>query len=277
MSQEKLEDLDIYSLADKYYQKVGEVWDHETKDFKVLYKPLYTCGSKYGSFEAHHLAVSTFTRWKSKFKKVNIQLEASEVLKCHPYLVSQRSVDEIDSGNSFLPRISQPLPLAVANASPTVSVQVAASVTDKDGRICISESGHGTRSLLPYFAIDFDERWQDKILDGRKRATSRVLKHGVAGSEPHLDVLVTELQGAVGGVVAKAYSAPEKYSGGIGREFAKIRVTSVDAVRVGEITLELAQCEQFASVEEFKTCLKGYYPSLKEDDLLHVFHFVVCV
>lgn len=57
----------IYYLPPYYYQKLGEVWDHEIKDFKIFYKPLYSCESKVNSYEAHHLAVSTFERWYRRF------------------------------------------------------------------------------------------------------------------------------------------------------------------------------------------------------------------
>jgi hypothetical protein len=60
-------------LTARRYQKLGEVWDHQTKDFKVLYKPLYNCSPEggvglVGRFEAHMLAVSHFSRWQSKFE-----------------------------------------------------------------------------------------------------------------------------------------------------------------------------------------------------------------
>lgn len=62
----------VYSIDDKYYQVMGHAWDHEVKDFKVLYRPLYHCQEKAGSFEAHTLAVSHFSRWESKFKPVDV-------------------------------------------------------------------------------------------------------------------------------------------------------------------------------------------------------------
>ena len=96
----------IYTLGGKFYQKLGEVWDHETKDFKVLYKPLYCCGSKSGSFEAHHLAVSTFNRWELKFTQVtdeNVRLP-SDVMK---HLVPPTFVNGLTSGNANLPKDSR--------------------------------------------------------------------------------------------------------------------------------------------------------------------------
>lgn len=62
--------LEVYSLKGKFYQVLGHAWDHETKQFKVIYRPLYHCLRKAGSFEAHTLASSHFSRWESKFRRV---------------------------------------------------------------------------------------------------------------------------------------------------------------------------------------------------------------
>lgn len=62
--------VDVYELKGEYYQVLGHAWDHETKDFKVVYRPLYHCEAKHERFEAHTLAVSHFSRWDEKFTKV---------------------------------------------------------------------------------------------------------------------------------------------------------------------------------------------------------------
>ena len=49
---------------------VGHAWDHEVKDFKVVYRPLYHCTAKEDRFEAHCMAVSHFSRWEEKFRPV---------------------------------------------------------------------------------------------------------------------------------------------------------------------------------------------------------------
>lgn len=36
----------VYELSGQYYQVLGHAWDHEVKDFKVLYRPLYHCELK---------------------------------------------------------------------------------------------------------------------------------------------------------------------------------------------------------------------------------------
>ena len=40
--------LEFYKFKDKYYQKLGEAWDHEVKAFVVLYRPMYHCSAKSG-------------------------------------------------------------------------------------------------------------------------------------------------------------------------------------------------------------------------------------
>ena len=57
-------------LKGEYYQVLGHGWCHETKDFKVIYRPLYHCPSAVDRFEAHVLAASHFERWDDKFKRV---------------------------------------------------------------------------------------------------------------------------------------------------------------------------------------------------------------
>ena len=57
----------VFALGGKYYQLLGHVWSHTTRDFEVLYRPLYDCGPKPGSFEGHALATSSLARWDAKF------------------------------------------------------------------------------------------------------------------------------------------------------------------------------------------------------------------
>eukprot|EP00239_Pterosperma_sp_CCMP1384_P001642 CAMPEP_0197844766 /NCGR_PEP_ID=MMETSP1438-20131217/1742_1 /TAXON_ID=1461541 /ORGANISM="Pterosperma sp., Strain CCMP1384" /LENGTH=362 /DNA_ID=CAMNT_0043455729 /DNA_START=67 /DNA_END=1155 /DNA_ORIENTATION=+ len=61
---------EIYELKGQYYQVIGHAWDHEVKDFKVVYRPLYHCDAAKDRFEAHTMAVSHFSRWEEKFKRV---------------------------------------------------------------------------------------------------------------------------------------------------------------------------------------------------------------
>ena len=77
---------------------LGHAWDHEVQDFKVVYRPLYHCSSKEGSFEAHVLAVSHFSRWEDKFVRVKgpdggfhsvpaaLPAEARELLLAGPFV-----------------------------------------------------------------------------------------------------------------------------------------------------------------------------------------------
>ena len=64
---------EVYELKGEYYQLLGHAWDHETKDFKVIYRPLYHCPSASGRFEAHVLASSHFERWDTRFKRVPVE------------------------------------------------------------------------------------------------------------------------------------------------------------------------------------------------------------
>ena len=63
-------EAECYELKGEYYQVLGHAWDHQTKDFKVIYRPLYHCPSAVDRFEAHTLAASHFERWDEKFKRL---------------------------------------------------------------------------------------------------------------------------------------------------------------------------------------------------------------
>ena len=63
--------LEVWELKGEYYQVLGHAWDHEVKDFKVVYRPLYHCPAAVGRFEAHALATSHFSRWESKFNRMD--------------------------------------------------------------------------------------------------------------------------------------------------------------------------------------------------------------
>ena len=65
-----LRGVDVWSLKGEYYQVLGHAWNHEKKDFDVVYRPLYHCEAAEGRFEAHVLAVSHFARWEAKFERV---------------------------------------------------------------------------------------------------------------------------------------------------------------------------------------------------------------
>lgn len=62
----------VYELKGEYYQVLGHAWDHEVKDFKVVYRPLYHCPASAERFEGHVLAISHFSRWEEKFHRVEI-------------------------------------------------------------------------------------------------------------------------------------------------------------------------------------------------------------
>ena len=123
--------LELYvhtSDKTKFYQKLGDAWDHEVKDFKALYRPCYPCGAKKGSYEAHVLAVSHYKRWDKGFVKV-----------------SYEDLDE--RGRSYVikaPRVwhdpAWPYP---ADVAPVASATPARVVATTDAA---TASGRGTRS-----------------------------------------------------------------------------------------------------------------------------------
>jgi len=61
----------VYELNGLYYQKLGEAWNHGSKCFQIIYRPLYHCKRQPGRFEAHLLAISNFDRFETKFAKVD--------------------------------------------------------------------------------------------------------------------------------------------------------------------------------------------------------------
>lgn len=67
-AEEATEEVRVVECKGRYYQVMGHVWDHEAKEFKVLYRPLYHCEFKPDRFEAHVLAVSHFERWERLFR-----------------------------------------------------------------------------------------------------------------------------------------------------------------------------------------------------------------
>lgn len=304
---------EIYIFSEKYYQKLGEVWDHETKDFKVLYKPLYACGSKEGSFEAHHLAVSTFERWERKFTKVQDPETLSEVQK--HFLVSADNVRDLSAGNSALPLVTAPLPAVVSKSSAVVTVLVsdvvplttpltlAASQATATAAAavmrCRTQSGYGSRSLSPYYVLDFDPRWQHMIISGEKCATTRVLNAAIDGSEPHLQDLanavlsqtLTASKHATSSSSSSSFSSspsswgPSSLDNDTGVDvyavsgdtaFAQLKVTSVTTTfKFGTLTQDIAAMEQFETVRAFQDCLLRYYPTIQSEDAVYVFYFSV--
>eukprot|EP00439_Symbiodinium_sp_Y106_P033688 s442_g4.t1 len=62
---------EYYECSGAFYQVLGHAWDHFRRDFCVVYRPLYHCEAKEGSFEAHVLATSHFERFDEKFRRVD--------------------------------------------------------------------------------------------------------------------------------------------------------------------------------------------------------------
>jgi hypothetical protein len=277
----------IYLLDDKYYQKLGEVWDHETKDFKVLYKPLYSCPSKHSSYEAHHLATSTFERWHRKFVPIT-----SLVDHCLPdflcdYLLNQSNLAALTRGNSSLPFTTKPLSKFVQRGTVIGNVTVPPLIDslphEGEGyRICQTESGYGSRSLVPYHVIHFDVRWKDPILTGTKKATSRVLSRKANQSETtDLHLLLEEYHAnqTTNLIVQAVCDLPPSpslssiASRSPSMVFATLQIDRIVEYSVRDLPLELALTEGFLDIPSFISCLREYYPTLQDEDAVHVFHF----
>lgn len=262
--------VEVYHLSGKYYQKLGEAWDHEVKDFKVLYKPLYDCNSKQGSFEAHYLAVSPFERWSKKFEKITDDDITNLSLAVREYLVQSPAVGELAAGCRSFPLTTTLLPEGMERCRASVSVE-----SDRELSKCSTESGYGARSHYPYHTINFAAMFVDMILDGRKSATTRFVTPTAVGAEPVLNNLVQSFisSSTPDDIVVRATTTDA--SSGITTVFAELRLRGMEVKKFGDLSLELARLEQFDTVEEFKSCLLKFYPSLTSDDNVTTFYFTV--
>lgn len=265
---------DVYTLNDQYYQKLGEVWDHETKDFKVLYKPLYCCGSKAGSYEAHHLATSTFERWERRFIPLKDCVVDSLPEEVRGHVVSRSSVQDLTGGNETLPRLSCSFPAAMLRGSARVTTMAEDPASPP---ACRSDSGFGSRSLDPYFVLDFAPNFQPMILEGKKRATTRVLKASAMNSEPDLQKIIDALRATSSDArpqsLQVAATVSDSGGGAPPQVFAQLRVTGVQSVAFSQLTPALAALEAFPCLDSFRACLLTFYPCLADCDTVHVFHF----
>ena len=101
---------EVYELKGQYYQRLGDAWDHETKQFKVVYRPLYHCEAACGRFEAHVLATSHFSRWEEKFKAVDtssLPPAVAALLLAGPFVLDPEWQHE---------RLSAPFPAGVSTS-----------------------------------------------------------------------------------------------------------------------------------------------------------------
>jgi hypothetical protein len=282
----------IFILDEKYYQKLGEVWDHETKDFKILYKPLYSCPSKNGSFEAHHLATSTFERWHRKFIPLTSLENHSLPDSLRDYLLDQASLGSLTRGNPSLPATTKPLSKFVRHGSVigivTVPSLISSPPPHESYRLCQTVSGYGSRSLVPYHVIHFDLRWKEAILSGTKKATTRVLSSKITGSEATdlhrllRDYSESEREQSESLIVEAVCDLPTTPSPSSSPApslpspvvvFAILKIDRIVEYPVRDLPLDLALAEGFLDLSSFVSCLREYYPFLQEDDAVHVFHF----
>tara|TARA_A100001015_G_C15041416_1_gene739893 strand:- start:2353 stop:3456 length:1104 start_codon:yes stop_codon:yes gene_type:complete len=131
------EKFEVWELKSQYYQVLGDAWDHETKDFKVVYRPLYHCPADSNRFEAHNLACSHFSRWNSKFRKCKfneIPEKIKELLLPGPFVYDK----EWKFANRTVPMEKRE------------KEEVNAAVVSKVATCSYSKSGYGTRSFEMY-------------------------------------------------------------------------------------------------------------------------------
>jgi hypothetical protein len=129
--------------------------------------------------------------------------------------------------------------------------------------------------------MDFAPEFQQMIMKGQKKATTRILKSHVENGEPDLHRIVDALKeqeekhhaSSKKGVVVSAVS--DRHESNPTEVFALIRVTSVESMLFSDLTPEIAAIEQFPSVESLKSCLQTFYPWIQDSDEVHIFHFAL--
>jgi hypothetical protein len=238
-------------------------------DFKVLYKPLYDCGSKDGSFEAHHLAVSTFERWEQKFEPVPSGLSGLPP-DAAAFVVPSAALSALSAGRTVGVAETSALPAGLTGGRGCVTVESASSALNS------TASGYGTRSYTKYHMLDFAPEFQEMIISGKKTATTRIVKRSVAGSEPQLDEVARDYFSRGTGCVEVRATTTTPATADISKTvtiFAYLKIVGIEYKKVSDLSLELAKMEQFDSVDEFKQCLLRFYPSMTEEDEVVVFHF----
>lgn len=194
------------------------------------------------------------------------------------------AIDELTKGNNKLPRSSVPYPPIVAHGSvvnTVTSQEVKSLPLSPPFKICQSISGYGTRSLVPYYVMDFDRKWIELILEGKKRATTRILTPDVPGSEEYLNSIVKKFQtNPSHGLTISAVSdqldscsSSDSSTKSPSVVFAPIHIDEISTYTLRDLPLEVAQIENFIDLPSFVNCLREYYPTLQDDTVLHVFYF----
>lgn len=107
--------------------------------------------------------------------------------------------------------------------------------------------------------VDFAPEFVAIIENGTKRATTRLIS-----SEPHLDRLSA----------GRRVRATCRRCGGEARVgFATLRVTSIEQRSFSELDAALAAIENFEDADALRGALMRFYPSLRNESNLTVFHF----
>lgn len=107
-------------------------------------------------------------------------------------------------------------------------------------------------------SIDVGHQFIDWMLAGSKKATTRKFKE-------------ERSKWKTGDMLLAVNSSTKK-------PFAIMRLNSVETPKFGELSSDLANTENFGSVDEFKQVLRDIYPDINttgDSTLMHVFHFTV--
>ena len=114
--------------------------------------------------------------------------------------------------------------------------------------------------------LDFAPEYQSRILDGSTmRATTRLC---TASGEPHLGRLR---------VGQRVRATCRRCGGGASVLFSVLNITRVDSTSFGALEFDdaLAATEGFASPADFRSALRGVYPTLVDETKLTVLHFAL--
>ena len=140
---------EVFELKGQHYQWLGEAWDHQTKDFKVLYKPLYCCSPHGGvdltdRFEAHILAVTHYARWAAKFQPNKVRVETL------PADAKRRVVPAGALSNPAWPYPDRTRPVDTGGAASAPGSLPESGMLPRIQRHNATPSGWGTRSYTAF-------------------------------------------------------------------------------------------------------------------------------
>lgn len=129
-------------------------------------------------------------------------------------------------------------------------------------------------NMAQKYVLDFHSDFKTVILEGKKKATTRILDGSIEGSEPILNQLVDAFNVNVDSkespfIVAASCTNDEEGF----HIFGELVITRIEVCTVNDITVEIACSEDFINVFDFVECLRRFYPTLSDDNVVHVFQF----